>query len=214
MATTDTATTRRSDQLVIWSDLAATSLFALEGATVAVVYRLDLFGVLVVAFVTALGGGMIRDVLLGDTPPAAIRMTRYVIAAFLGGFIVFLFSAQVRKISPDVIVTLDAAALSLFAVSGARKALDFETPAFTAMLLGMITAVGGGVLRDLLVNRVPLILVAEIYASAAFVGAAVMVLGFKRFERPGQMMLIGGLVCFALRMITYWQHWNLPHAPF
>jgi uncharacterized membrane protein YeiH len=181
---TDLNATRRQDQLVLGSDLAATLLFAVEGATVAVNARLDLFGILVIAFVTALGGGMIRDVLLGDNPPAALRFTRYPIAAFIGGFVVFLFSSQVRKISPDVIVVLDAAALSLFAVSGARKALDFETNGLAAALLGMITGVGGGVMRDVLVNRVPLILVAEIYASAAFVGAAAMVIGVAKGGRP------------------------------
>lgn len=193
-------------------DLAATILFSLEGATLGVAAGLDLLGVLVVGFATALGGGVIRDLLLGDTPPAALRFKRYICAALIGGLIVFLFSDLVRDIPTDALVILDAAALSPYAVSGARKGLDFGTNALTAIILGGITAVGGGVIRDLLLDRVPVILVPGIYlyATAALLGAAVMVAGVHMGRPAARMMLLGGLTCFAVRVLSYFLELGLP----
>jgi uncharacterized membrane protein YeiH len=204
----------RADRLVLACDLAATTLFALEGATIAVGAHLDLFGVLVVAFATALGGGIVRDVLLGATPPASLEYVRYPVAAFLGGAVVFLFAGPVRDLPDDVVVTLDAAGLSLFAVAGARKALDVRANALTAVLLGVLTAVGGGVLRDVLLSRVPGVLVIDVYASAALVGAAAMVLATRRGMAAGRAMVLGGLLCFGVRMVAHWQHWSLPKVGF
>jgi uncharacterized membrane protein YeiH len=186
-------------------------LFALQGAILGVVAGLDLLGVMVVAFVTALGGGIIRDVLLGAGQPAALRYKRYAIAALVGGFLVFLFSDLVNEIPTLPLVALDAAALSAYAVSGAAKSLDFRTNALTAVFLGVVTAVGGGVIRDVLVNKIPIVLVAEFYATAALIGAAVMVAGVH-FRRPTlEMMWVGAVTCFVLRMLGYWFDWNLPH---
>lgn len=202
---------RAPDPLVLSFDFAATVLFALEGATLGVVVHLDLFGVLVVGFATALGGGIIRDVLLGAGQPAALRYKRYAIAAFVGGLTVFLFSDEVREIPTGTLVALDAAGLSAYAVSGAAKSIDYRTNALTAILLGGVTAVGGGVIRDVLVNKTPIILVADIYATAALAGAAVMVIGVRLNQPMLRMMWIGAGSCFALRMLGYWNGWNLPH---
>jgi uncharacterized membrane protein YeiH len=197
--------------LVLSFDLAATVLFGIEGAILGVAAGLDLLGVLALAFVTALGGSIIRDVLLGSGQPAALRYKRYAIAALVGGILVFLFSDPVNEIPTLPLVALDAAALSAYAVAGAAKSLDFRTNALTAILLGGVTAVGGGVLRDVLVNKIPIVLVAEFYATAALIGAAVMVAGIH-FRRPTlEMMWIGAVTCFVLRMIGYWQDWSLPH---
>jgi uncharacterized membrane protein YeiH len=205
---------RAADRLVLGCDLAATALFALEGATAGVHAHLDVFGVLVVAFATALGGGIVRDVILGATPPASFAYARYPLTAFVAGFLVFLFAGPVRDIPTDVIVTLDAAGLALFAVSGARKALDYELNWLSAILMGVLTGVGGGVIRDLLLNRVPGVLVIDVYASAALVGAAAMVLASRRGMGAAQAMVVGGVLCFALRMVAYLAHWNLPTGGF
>ncbi len=172
---------------------------------------LDLLGVLVVAFVTALGGGILRDLLLETRQPAALRYKRYAIAAFIGGFLVFLFSDLVNEIPTLPLVMLDAAALSAYAVAGAAKSLDFKTNALTAVLLGGVTAVGGGVMRDVLVNKIPIVLVADFYATAALIGAAVMVTGVHFRRSAMEMMWVGAVTCFALRMLGYWFDWSLPH---
>ncbi|MFT8420239.1 MAG: TRIC cation channel family protein, partial [Gluconacetobacter sp.] len=162
--------------VVLVADLTGTLVFAAEGAMVASARHLDLFGIMVLACVVALGGGMIRDVLIGAVPPSAIRDWRYPALAFLTGLMVFLLPPALR-LAPggSVLAILDAAGLSLFAVAGAEKALSRGVGALGAALMGMVTAVGGGVMRDLLLARVPLILVSDIYATAALAGAAVVV---------------------------------------
>lgn len=196
--------------MVVAFDIGATLLFAVEGAILGVAADFDLLGVLVVAFATALGGGIIRDVLLGGELPAALQLKRYAITAFVGGSVVFLLASEVRDIDPTTLVALDAAGLAAFAVAGAAKALDFNTNALTAVLLGGVTAVGGGVVRDILLNRVPVILVADFYATAALIGAAIMVAGVRIGNRPVLwMMWIGAVACFVLRMVGYQQHWSL-----
>jgi uncharacterized membrane protein YeiH len=202
---------RAPDPLVLAFDLAATVLFALEGATLGVAAHLDLLGVLVVGFATALGGGIIRDILLDAGQPAALRYKRYAIAAFVGSFIVFLFSDEIREIPTGTLVALDAAGLSAYAVSGAAKSIDFGTNTLTAILLGGVTAVGGGVIRDVLVIKTPIVLVADFYATAALIGAAVMVFGVRSKQPMLRMMWIGAATCFTLRMLGYWNDWNLPH---
>jgi uncharacterized membrane protein YeiH len=202
----------RSDRLVLGFDLAATFLFGLEGASSAVAGDLDLFGVLVLGFVTAVGGGIIRDLLIGDVPPAAFRLQRYIVVALLGAAIAFVIFTPISHVATWVLITLDAAGLSLFTVSGASKALLFETNALTAIILGVVTGTGGGVIRDVLLNKVPAILRVDVYASAALLGAVVMTIGVRQGHSRGRMMFIGGGVCFALRLVAAWQHWGLPRA--
>jgi uncharacterized membrane protein YeiH len=168
--------------------------------------------VLVVGYATAVGGGMLRDVLLGDLPPPALRDARYVAAAVAGGAVAFLVSELVRDIPEAVLTSLDAAALSLFAVSGAAKSLSFGASPLTASLLGTLTGVGGGVVRDVLLNETPRVLVGEVYAVAALLGAAVAAVAVRRGVARWLAMASGGVACFALRTISAWQDWNLPHA--
>ena len=201
-----------SDRLVLAFDLAATFLFGLEGASSAVDGKLDLFGVLVLGFVTALGGGIIRDLIIGDVPPAAFRFQRYIFAAVLGAAIAFVVFTPVAQAPTWVLISLDAGGLSLFAVSGASKSLLFGTNALSAIILGVVTGTGGGVIRDVLLNKVPAILRVDVYASAALLGAAVMTIGVRRGQPRGRMMFIGGGLCFALRLVAAWQHWGLPRA--
>jgi uncharacterized membrane protein YeiH len=193
-------------------DLAATFVFAVEGATVGTDANLDLFGVLVVGFATALVGGIVRDLLLGDTPPAALRSIEYPIVAFVAAGLAFTIDQYVRNISSWLITGLDAAGLGLFCVVGAVKALDHRMAALIAVMLGTISAVGGGVVRDVLLNRLPVVLRGEVYATAAVAGATAAVLGVKAGLPRAAAMTIGFFACFGLRVLSAWQDWNLPRA--
>jgi uncharacterized membrane protein YeiH len=202
--------TFHSATLLLAIDLIGTFVFAVEGAMAAVLNQLDILGLMVLAFATALGGGIIRDVLIGAIPPNSIRDWRYPAAAFAGGAVVFFQSSFVNKVPESLLITLDAAGLALFAVAGAAKALDFKIHPFLAMLMGGITGVGGGTVRDVLLARVPSVLRSDVYAAAALAGAAAMILCLRLKMRPAVATVIGFAVCFGLRMIAVHEHWNLP----
>jgi uncharacterized membrane protein YeiH len=195
--------------LVVTADLIGTFVFALEGAFAAIGAHLDLFGVMVLAFATALGGGVIRDVLMGSLPPSALRGWSYPGTAFAAAAIAFLIEPHVQ-IPWRLLVTLDAAGLALFAVAGTEKALDASIHPFSAILLGTITAVGGGTIRDLFLSQVPAILRVDVYATAALFGAIVLVVCRRLGVSPAIAAVSGGVACFALRLISVWQHWQLP----
>jgi uncharacterized membrane protein YeiH len=201
-----------SDRLVLGFDLAATFVFGLEGASSAIAANLDLLGVLALAFVTALGGGIIRDVIIGDVPPAAFRYERYVVAALVGGVIAFIVLDPLSHVPSWLLISLDAAGLSLFAVSGASKALTFGANPLTAVIMGAVTGTGGGILRDVLLNTVPAVLRINLYATAALLGATVTTIGIRRGLPRSRMMVLGGVLCFVLRVVAAWQHWGLPRA--
>jgi uncharacterized membrane protein YeiH len=196
--------------LLLVVDLAGTFLFGMEGALTAIRHDLDFFGVLVLAFTTALVGGVIRDLLIGAVPPASLRDSRYAATAFAAGAAVFVFHHFVVKIPSPVIIGLDAAGLGLFAVAGTEKALEFGIGPFIAVLLGTITGVGGGTVRDMFLAQVPSILRSDIYATAALAGAVVLVAARKAGTSPAAAAFLGGGVCFVLRLVAVWQHWNLP----
>lgn len=193
-------------------DLAATFVFAVEGALAGVPVRLDLFGLMVIALITSTGGGMTRDVLIGDTPPRALRSGRYVAVAAVGGLLAFALHDTISSALDDVVVVLDALGLALFAVVGAAIALDAGMTALSAVLVGTITAVGGGVVRDVLLDEVPIVLRANIYALAAALGAAVFVVLVRSGRPKAAAMLVGAAACFVLRMVSVWFDWNLPTA--
>ena len=201
---------RPTARLVLAADLAGTFVFAVEGALAGIAGHLDLLGVLVLAFVTALGGGVIRDVLIGDTPPAALRDWRYPALAFAAGAMTFLFYLAVKQTPSMLLITLDAAGLALFAVAGTEKALGFGLHPLMAVLMGMTTGVGGGSVRDVLLAQVPAVLRVDFYASAALIGAIAVIASRSLGLHPQVAALIGGLTCFALRLIAVSQHWHLP----
>jgi uncharacterized membrane protein YeiH len=203
----------KSVDIIFALDVAGTFLFAVEGAVAAAEAGLDVFGILVLSFSTALIGGVVRDLLIGAVPPQAIKDWRYPAIAFAAGAATFFFHRYVVVIPRPVFITLDAAALSLFAIAGAEKALDFGINPFVAALMGTLTGVGGGTLRDILLARVPIILRADVYATAAFAGAAAMIAARKLGAPPVVSALLGGLVCFGVRMVAVWRHWALPHLP-
>jgi uncharacterized membrane protein YeiH len=200
----------RQDVVLLAVDLVGTFVFAVEGALAGIRGELDLLGLLVVSFVTALGGGTVRDLLIGAVPPNSIRDWRYGATAFAGGGAVFCFYQSFQHVPQQLLITLDAAGLALFAMAGAAKALEFGINPMIAVLMGVLTGVGGGTIRDVLMTRVPGILNTDIYASAALVGAAVMVIGLALKVPRTIAMTVGGVCCFVLRMVAVARHWNLP----
>ena len=193
-------------------DLTATFVFAMEGSIAATYYDVDILGVFVLGFSTALVGGIVRDVLIGCTPPASLRSPTYPVVAFAGSALVWVLDRGVADIPVVLLQVTDAVGLSLFAVAGAMKALDYNIRSLTAALLGAVSACGGGVVRDMLLNIVPVVLRGEIYALAALAGAGTAVLAV-RYAKAGRAaaMTIGFVVCLVIRLVAVWQGWALPH---
>ncbi len=197
--------------LVSALDLIGTFVFAISGAASGVKSRLDVFGVSVLAFVAGNAGGMIRDVLIGAVPPPAINNWHYVAVSLVAAVTMFLWYPAVTRLQ-HIVLLFDAAGLAVFAVAGTQKALQYGVNPVAAAMLGMLTGIGGGIVRDLLVNEIPVVLRAELYAVAALAGAAVVVAGYL-FEWPRPPMALAGLaVCFILRFIAIRRGWGLPLA--
>jgi len=199
------------DLFLIALDLLGTFVFAIAGATVGVRHRLDLFGVLVLSFAAATSGGIARDVLIGDTPPLALVNWSYLATTCLAGLLTFYRYADVERLRNPVQV-FDAAGLALFAVSGAIKAIDFGLGPVSATLLGMLSGIGGGIARDVLVARTPVIFQAELYAVAAMAGAATVVIGHRLGWPLAPVVVVGALLCFGLRYMAIRHGWRLPVA--
>jgi uncharacterized membrane protein YeiH len=191
-------------------DLAGTFVFAISGAAAAKQRGLDLFGICAIAFIVACGGGIMRDLCIGAIPPAGLTNWHYLVAAIIAtGMTIGLFPFVQRLNQP--VLLFDALGLSLFAVTGAQKSLAFGHNAEVAVLLGITTAVGGGVLRDVLLNRIPVIMEKEIYASAALIGALIVVLGnYLKWLSSDWVSIIALIICFGLRLLSLRYHWNLP----
>ncbi len=199
------------DLVLVILDLVGTFVFALSGALVGVRHRLDLFGVLVLSFVAANGGGVMRDTMIGATPPAALQDWRYVAISIAAGLLTFWRSGAIERWRNPV-QTLDAVGLGVFSVAGALKAQAFGLGPVGAMLLGMLTGIGGGMLRDVLVAQVPAVLKAELYAVAALLGAGVVVLG-TALSLPVTWVAVAGVVaCTGLRLFAIRRGWALPVA--
>src|SRR6476469_4356221 len=180
--------------------LLGTFAFALNGALTAVrAANLDIVGVVTLGMITAVGGGILRDILLGALPPATFADWRYLSVAAGGGVIAFLFSRRLRRVTRFIDV-LDAAGLSLFAVTGAGKALELGVGPVQAIILGAITGVGGGTVRDVLIRQVPSVLSSGLYAIPALVGAtAFVVVSELGVDSPATAVGAAAL-CFAIRM--------------
>ena len=192
-------------------DLAGTFVFALSGALAAVERRLDLFGVLVLSFAAGTFGGIARDVLIGAIPPASISDWRYLAASVIAGIVTFYRHSAVSRWRSPVLL-FDGAGLAFFAVSGAQKAFAFGLSPVMAALLGMLTGIGGGMTRDLLLVEVPTVLRADLYAVAALAGAAIVVTGNALGISSPVAMVAGFVVCFGLRLVAIVRGWRLPMA--
>ena len=197
--------------LLLALDLIGTFVFALSGAAAGVKSKLDAFGLGVLAFVAGNAGGVTRDVLIGAVPPAAINDWRYIAVSLLAAAVTFVWYPGVRRLGP-IVLLLDAAGLGLFAVAGTQKALAYGVNPFSSALFGMLTGIGGGVLRDLLLNEVPVVLRADLYALAALAGAAVVVGGHLLHWPPTATTVVGAFLCFGIRLIAIRRGWNLPPA--
>ena len=197
--------------LLLLFDLIGTFVFALSGGTLAVRQRLDLFGVLVLSCAAAVSGGLARDVLIGDQPPSALADWRYLATAMLAGVVTFYRHESIERLRNPVQL-FDAAGLALFAVLGTSKALAFGLSPFAATLLGMMSGIGGGIARDLLVARTPVVLQAELYAVAALLGSGVVALAHVTGFPPYPAMAAGALACFGLRYMAIRHGWHLPVA--
>jgi uncharacterized membrane protein YeiH len=194
-------------QLVL--DLLGVFAFALSGGLVAVKKRLDLFGVLVLASAAALGGGIMRDVLIGRIPPTGISDWRLLTGAIVAGLVTFLYQPGVERISRFVRV-LDAVGLAVFAVGGSLTALGAGANAIPAVIVGGITAVGGGMVRDVLAGQVPEVLRREMYALPALLGS-ILVVAAHHFDLISPFVVWGCvLLVFGLRMAAVILHVNAP----
>lgn len=205
------ATNELLQTLVLILDLGGTFAFALSGAMAGIRRRLDIFGILVLSFGTATFGGITRDLLIGAVPPAALVDWRYLAVSLAAGLLCFFWSPLIEKLRNPVRM-LDAAGLALFAVAGTEKALAFGLSPVMAALLGMLTGIGGGVARDVLLAEIPAVLRSDLYAVAALAGAAVVVGGSLLHLPIIITALGGGLVCFGLRMMAIRRGWHLPVA--
>lgn len=200
--------------LLVTLDLVGIFVFALTGALVAVRKELDVFGVLVLAGATGLGGGFIRDVLIGATPPAALADWRYLLVPVAAGLVTAVWHPTLLRME-RVIGVLDAFGLALFCVTGAVKALDFGLGPLPAALLGMVSAIGGGMVRDLLAGRVPVVFREELYATPAFVGALLVVLGIEAIDAglavPEEAVVgLAAAICLTWRLLAMRHGWTAP----
>jgi uncharacterized membrane protein YeiH len=197
--------------LILVLNLAGTFIFGLSGGLAAVRAKLDLFGVVVLAAVVGLAGGIIRDLLIG-VPPATFRDWRYLAVAGAAGLTCFFGRPALERIRNSVLV-FDAFGLGLFCVTGATKALDFGVGAVPAILLGAITAVGGGMLRDVLLREVPIVLRHELYAIPALLGAGVLVAGQESGSSNPVFPALGICLCVGVRLAGLRYGVNVPIAP-
>ena len=197
--------------LLLVADLIGVAVFAASGASAGVAKRLDLFGVAFVGFTAALGGGIMRDVVIGAVPPLAFADWRYAVTAVAASVAVFWLHPALHRMRRTVLV-LDAAGLGLFTVTGTLKALDAGVPAVGACLVGMLTAIGGGLARDLLTGEIPAVLQREIYAMAAL-GGAVLVAVLHRLSLTGLVPLtVAAALITGVRLLALYRRWSAPVA--
>ncbi|EYD74193.1 hypothetical protein Rumeso_04250 [Rubellimicrobium mesophilum DSM 19309] len=192
-------------------DLGGTFVFALSGAVAAVNRRLDVLGILVLSFVAGNFGGITRDLLIGAAPPAALTDGHYLLVSVVAGLITFFAYAGVDRLRSPVLL-LDAVGLAFFAVAGAQKAIEFGLSPVMSALLGMLTGIGGGMTRDVLLAEIPQVLRADLYAVAALAGASIVVLGDRLGLSYGMSALAGGALCLGLRFMAIQHRWRLPVA--
>lgn len=187
-------------------------VFSLSGGLLGVRKRFDLFGVLVLAFVVAVAGGIMRDVLIGELPPASIRRIEPFAIAMVGGVVAFLWHAEVQA-NARLIKVFDTVGLGLFAATGAQKALIYGVDPLMAAILGMVSGIGGGIVRDVLAGETPFVfLPGELYAVAALAGALVVAYAPLTGASPGAAMLAGAALCVFLRVMSARHGWRIPAA--
>jgi uncharacterized membrane protein YeiH len=199
-----------SPTLILVLNLAGTFVFGLSGGMAAVRRGLDVFGAVVLAAVVGLAGGVIRDLLIGR-PPATFRDWRYLAVAGGAGLVTSLMHPTLDRLQRPI-ETMDAAGLSLFCVTGAATALAYRLGTAEAIILGAITGIGGGMVRDVLIGEIPEVLRRGLYAIPALVGAGIVVLAYREGNRSVVFPIIGAAACFGIRMAGLRYNLNLPAA--
>ena len=199
------------ETLTLALNLMGTFAFGLSGGVLAVRKQMDLFGVLVLSVATGLGGGIMRDIVLGHIPPATLTDWRYLAAAGLAGLLVFVWFGRVVH-HGRFLTTFDAVGLSIFTVTGTTIALDAGLGPAPAALLGMLTGVGGGVLRDVLAAEIPLIFRSEVYAVASLLGAVIIIVASQAGFSGIPVEILAALATFILRMVSVQRGWKIPVA--
>jgi uncharacterized membrane protein YeiH len=192
-------------------DAVGTFVFALSGGLLGVQKRFDLFGVLFLSFVVAVAGGVLRDLLIGAVPPVAITQLHYFMIAITGGLITFYLYPRVVSLERPILV-FDAVGLGLFAVVGAQKAIDFGIHPVMAAVLGMLSGIGGGMMRDILAGDIPFVLRSDLYALAALSGGAIVAIGHAAQAPSFHPMVAGAVVCILLRLLSIYHGWGMPVA--
>jgi uncharacterized membrane protein YeiH len=172
---------------------------------------MDLFGILVLAFVTAVFGGILRDLLIGAIPPAAVGSWYYLALAVTAGLLAFWCHELLARLQQPVLF-FDAAGLGIFAVAGTQKALDYGLNWPMAAVLGMISGIGGGMVRDVLAAQTPVVLRSDIYAVAALAGGLVVVAGSYLGLPSTFVTLAGAALCVFLRIMVLYRGWKLPRV--
>ncbi|GAA3449543.1 trimeric intracellular cation channel family protein [Dactylosporangium matsuzakiense] len=188
-------------------------VFAISGALTAIQKGFDAVGILVLAEVTALGGGVLRDLIIGDNPPAAFRQTTYLLVPLGAATVAFFAHPVVARLNFTMLL-FDAAGLGLFCVTGTLKALDFGLGSVQAALLGVTTAVGGGLLRDIIARDTPILMQkdTDLYSIPAMVGTAALTAA-DRLELPMAVAApVAAVFVFTFRVAAMLRHWTAPQA--
>jgi uncharacterized membrane protein YeiH len=196
-------------ELVYILDILGTLAFAISGALVASDQKLDLFGVIIIAFVTAVGGGMLRDVLINAHPINWIGDLNYLYVIFIAVFLTFLFKSKILPLSKTLFL-FNTVGISVFTLLGLQKGLNFDLHPLIALIMGMISAVFGGVLRDVLTNKIPLIFEKEIYASACLAGGITYLLLKKTPITDNLNFIVSASVIITIRLIAVKFNLELP----
>ncbi|NLE82876.1 MAG: trimeric intracellular cation channel family protein [Rhodococcus sp.] len=195
--------------LLLILELVGIATFAMSGSLVGVVKRLDLFGVCLVGVFTAIGGGIVRDLLLDIHPPSSLSNWRYLGVALTASVVVFYLHTVMSGLNREILV-LDALGMGIFATTGATIALDAGAQPLAAALIGATAAIGGGVLRDVLVNEIPLLLQRDLYAVPALLGATAVVAAHEIGLPQNLSLVIGTVLATGLRLVALWRGWSLP----
>lgn len=206
------------ENIIFCFDIIGTIAFALSGAFVALEKEMDIFGIVILALTTAVGGGMVRDVILGLTPPMALVNPVYSMVAMGTGVLVFIFTKLEFKIKSYknfvdwMLNFVDAMGLGLFTMTGIAIAKNVSAEnSFLCLFVGVVTGIGGGILRDLFAGNIPFVFVKFFYASASLLGGIVCIVGWNWFAK-WQCMLAGAVIVTVLRVCAMCYHWKLPKA--
>lgn len=210
--------TDMSDTLLLVFEILGTIAFAASGAMTGLSKKMDIFGVVTLGIVTSVGGGVIRDLVLGNTPPATFSNPVYALVATVVSIMLFIpavrrFMLRNQRLYDKAMLLMDSVGLGIFTVVGIETAyLADKSNVFLLLFVGMVTGIGGGVLRDVLAGNTPYIFIKHFYASASLIGAVVCIGIWEFFERPGIAMLAGSLCILVLRFLAARFRWSLPKA--